>query len=293
MNNITILGLGAMGARMAASLLKAGNKVTVWNRSADKAEPLVALGAQAAATPREAVANADLVISMVRDEEASRRVWLDDRDGALAAMRTDAIAIESSTLTPEWVRLLASKAAQRGVAFLDAPVAGSRPQAEAAQLIYLVGGDADVLQRAEPVLRSMGGAVHHAGPVGSGAVVKLMVNALFGIQVAAVAELLGMAQRSGIDASKALDILGSTPVASPAAKLAGQGMLARNFAPMFPVELVEKDFGYAIDAASDVHTVMPVTQSTLAVLRHALAQGLGDKNLTAVAQLYVSEPYVA
>jgi 3-hydroxyisobutyrate dehydrogenase len=287
MKHITILGLGAMGSRMAASLLKAGYSVTVWNRSVDKAASLVSLGARAAVTPREAAREADLVISMVRDDKASRSIWLDTPDGALAGMRAGSVAIESSTLTPDWVRTLAGEAAKRSIAFLDAPVAGSRPQAEAAQLIYLVGGDATALQSVEPVLRSMGGAVHHAGPVGSAAVVKLMVNALFGIQVAAVAELLSLAERAGLDSAKALDILSSTPVASPAAKLAGQGMLARNFAPMFPVELVEKDFGYAIDAASDVHTVLPVTQSTLMVLRHALAQGLGDKNLTAVAQLYV------
>jgi 3-hydroxyisobutyrate dehydrogenase len=288
MKNISILGLGAMGSRMAASLIKAGYSVTVWNRSVAKAASLQTLGAKLASSPRAAAAaaGADIVISMLRDDEASRRAWLDSNDGALAGMIKGSIAIESSTLTPAWVKELAKAATQKGVDFLDAPVAGSRPQAEAAQLIYLVGGSADVLQRAEAVLKSMGGAVHHAGGVGSGAVVKLMVNALFGMQVAAMAELLGMAQHAGIDASKALEILGSTPVASPAAKLAGQSMLAKNFLPMFPVELVEKDFGYALDAARDANCSLPLTQSTLAVLRNALAKGLGEQNLTAVAQLY-------
>lgn len=286
MKHITILGLGAMGSRMAASLLKAGYQVTVWNRSATKAEALQALGARLAHTPREAAAQAEVVISMLRDDPASRRVWLDSHDGALVGMAAGSIAIESSTLTPAWVRELAQAAALRGVDFLDAPVAGSRPQAEAAQLIYLVGGSAEVLQRAGPVFNSTGGAIHHAGPVGSGAIVKLMVNALFGIQVAAMAELLGLATRAGLDASKALEIMGSTPVASPAAKMAGQGMLARNFAPMFPVELVEKDFGYALAAASDAGCALPLTHSTQAVLREALVKGLGEQNLTAVAQLY-------
>jgi 3-hydroxyisobutyrate dehydrogenase len=286
MKNISILGLGAMGSRMAASLLKAGYSVTVWNRSVAKAAPLQTLGAKLAGSPRAAAAGADIVISMLRDDEASRRAWLDANDGALAGMSQCSIAVESSTLTPSWVKELAQAAAQNGVDFLDAPVAGSRPQAEAAQLIYLVGGSADVLQRAEAVLKSMGGAVHHAGDAGSGAVVKLMVNALFGVQVAAMAELLGMAQHAGIDAAKALEILGSTPVASPAAKLAGQGMLAKNFSPMFPVELVEKDFGYVLDAARDANCSLPLTQSTLAVLRNALAKGLGEQNLTAIAQLY-------
>lgn len=286
MKNISILGLGAMGSRMAASLIKAGYSVTVWNRSATKAAPLQSLGAKLASSPRDAAAGADIVISMLRDDEASRRAWLDASDGALAGMSQGSIAIESSTLTPAWVKKLAQAAAQQDVDFLDAPVAGSRPQAEAAQLIYLVGGEAQVLQRAEAVLKSMGGAVHHVGGVGSGAVVKLMVNALFGMQVAAMAELLGMAQHAGLDSAKVLEIISSTPVASPAAKIAGQGMLAKNFSPMFPVELVEKDFGYALDAASDVNSVLPLTQSTHAVLRNALAHGLGEQNLTAVAQLY-------
>ncbi len=286
MKNITILGLGAMGSRMAISLLKAGYSVTVWNRNAAKAVPLQALGARAADSPRAAASNADVVISMLRDDEASRRAWLDAAGGALAGMQAGSIAIESSTLMPTWIRELAAAATKYSVDFLDAPVAGSRPQAEAAQLIYLVGGAQEVLQRAEPVLKSMGGAVHHAGNAGSGAIVKLMVNALFGIQVAALAELLGLATRAGLDASKALEILSSTPVASPAAKLAGQSMLAKNFAPMFPVELAEKDFGYVLDAAAMAGSGVPLTQSTHAVMRSALEHGLGGQNLTAVAQLY-------
>jgi 3-hydroxyisobutyrate dehydrogenase len=286
MKNISILGMGAMGSRMAASLLKAGYEVTVWNRTAARAQPLQALGATLAATPREAASGADAVISMLRDDEASRSAWLDAQHGALAGMAAGSIAIESSTLTPAWVRALAQAAQSRGVEFLDAPVAGSRPQAEAGQLIYLVGGKTDTLERAQALLKSMGGAVHHAGEVGSGAVVKLMVNALFGIQVAAMAELLGWAQRSGLDASKALVIMGSTPVASPAAKMAGQGMLAGNFAPMFPLELVEKDFGYALDSSSDAQSKLPLVQSTHAVMKNAIALGYERDNLTALAKLY-------
>lgn len=284
--NIAFLGLGAMGSRMAANLLKAGYTVCVWNRNADKAQAMLALGACVVATPREAATQADMVISMLRDDQASRYAWLDLYGGALAGMRAGSIAIESSTLSPAWIHELSTVAAKQNVDFLDAPVAGSRPQAEAAQLVYLVGGTPEVLQRAEPVLKSMGGAVHHAGAVGSGAMVKLMVNALFGIQVAAMAELLGWAARAGLDAGRVLEVLGTTPVASPAAKLAGQGMLAKNFSPLFPIELAEKDFGYAIDAASLTASHLPLTLSTHAVLGDALERGLGEQNLTSVAQLF-------
>jgi 3-hydroxyisobutyrate dehydrogenase len=286
MKNISILGLGAMGSRMAASLLNAGYNVTVWNRSPSKALPLQALGANPADSPRSAARDADIVVSMLRDDEASRRAWLDASDGALAAMNSGAIAIESSTLSLAWVNELAQAARKQGVQFLDAPVAGSRPQAQAAQLIYLVGGDPNVLLRAEPVLKSMGAAVHHAGDSGSGAAVKLLINGLFGIQVAAIAELLGLAARAGLNAGKALEILSKTPVASPAVVLAGQGMLAKNFAPMFPVEMVNKDFNYLLDAASRAGSSLPLTQSTHSVLGDALKRGLSEQNLTAVAQLY-------
>jgi 3-hydroxyisobutyrate dehydrogenase len=185
MANISILGLGAMGSRMATNLMRAGHAVAVWNRDPEKAVQLVASGAKHASSPRAAAAGADAVIAMVRDNAASRAVWLDPSTGALAGMARGAMAM-SSTLTVNWVGEPGAAAAKLGIAFLDAPVAGSRPQAEAGQLIYFVGGEASAFARAEPLLKAMGAVVHHAGAVGSGAGVKLMVNALFGIQLAAM-----------------------------------------------------------------------------------------------------------
>jgi 3-hydroxyisobutyrate dehydrogenase-like beta-hydroxyacid dehydrogenase len=280
---IAFLGLGAMGSRMAARLLAAGCQVTVWNRSAGAAAPLVAAGALAAATPREAALGAGIVFAMLRDDVASRAVWTPAEDGALAGLTPGALAIECSTLTVGWVRDLATHAAARGVRFLDAPLAGSRPQAEAGALIFLAGGDAADVARAEPVLRLMGGAVHHAGAQGAGAAVKLAVNALLGVQVAAMAELLGLMRANGVDDARALEIIAATPVCSPAAKAAAGAMLARNFAPLFPVALVEKDFGYLL-AAGDA--ALPVAAATRGVMAQAIAQGMGSDNITAVARLY-------
>jgi len=286
MANISILGLGAMGSRMAANVMKAGHSVTVWNRSHDLGAQLVASGAKLAATPCAAATGADVVIAMVRDDVASRAVWLDPSTGALAGMSRGAMAIESSTLTVHWVRELGEKARKSGIAFLDAPVAGSRPQAEAGQLIYFVGGEATVFARAEPVLKAMGGAVHHAGAVGSGAGVKLMVNALFGIQLAAMGELIGLAKKIGLDPVKAIEILGATPVCSPAAKLAAGAMLANNFSAMFPIELVEKDFGYVVDAADKAGAKVPISSVTRRVFGDAMTHGFGADNITGVAKLF-------
>jgi 3-hydroxyisobutyrate dehydrogenase-like beta-hydroxyacid dehydrogenase len=283
---VTLLGLGAMGSRMARSLLKAGHRVTVWNRSAAAAEPLIAEGAIAAPSPREAARASQFVIAMLRDDGASRAVWLDPETGAFAGMDEGAVAIESSTLTVACMHELSRYAQAKGTAFLDAPVVGSRPQADAGALIYLVGGDAEVLARVMPLLRRMGGAVHHAGPAGSGAALKLAINTLFGIQVAALAELLGVLRRNGIECSQACDVIGQTPVCSPAAKGALASMLAGNFAPMFPVELVHKDFAYARRLAESSAARTPVADAASNVMAEAVSRGMGADNLTAVARLY-------
>jgi 3-hydroxyisobutyrate dehydrogenase len=286
-HNIAFLGLGSMGSRMASKLIQADLDVTVWNRSAQAAQPLVQAGAKVAATPRDAARNADLVIAMLRDDEASRDVWLDPNTGALAGMQPRALAIECSTLTVQWVKALAAQTQERGIGFIDAPVAGSRPQADAAQLIFLAGGIEPDVQRAQPVLAHMGATLQHVGAVGSGAAVKLMVNALFATQVAAMGELLGLAQRMGLDGARVLEVIAATPTCSPAAKGAGMSMLAKNFAPMFPIDLVRKDMGYALQEARAAGSHLPMVQSVTNVLDASAQAGWQDEHLTALAKLYL------
>ena len=283
---IAILGLGAMGSRMASRLLVAGHELRVWNRSPGRAAQLVADGARGASTPAEAAEGAEIVISMVRDDEAARAVWLDPEAGALGRLSSQAIVIESSTTTPNWARQLHAACDRIGASCVDAPVVGSRPQAETGQLIFLVGGKAEVAKQVEPVLLAMGSVVHHAGEIGAGSVIKLMVNALFGVQVATVAELIALASRAGLDPARAIEIVASTPTASPAAKGAAMSMLAKTFAPLFPIELVEKDFGYALQIAGSAEDA-PVTAATQKVFSRAIREGFGARNLTAVAELYL------
>jgi 3-hydroxyisobutyrate dehydrogenase len=283
--HIAILGLGAMGSRMAGRLMDAGHSLSVWNRTPGRAEVLAMRGARIMNTPAQAAAGADVVLSVVRDDAAARSVWLDENTGAMSAMARNAIAVESSTVTPVWARELHAAGTARGIAVLDAPVVGSRPQAEAGQLIFLAGGEPNTLAHIEPILLAMGSAIHRAGGPGAGAVVKLMVNALFGVQVAVLAELLAMARREDIDPARAAEIVGLTPTASPVAKAAAAGMLAQNFAPLFPIELVEKDFTYALDAAGGLDRG-PMIAATLAVLERASEMGFGQEHLTALAKLY-------
>jgi 3-hydroxyisobutyrate dehydrogenase len=265
--NITVLGQGAMGVRMADRLETAGHTVTRWNRTG------------ATQTPREAVAHADMVIAMLRDDTAATSVWLDTTSGALAGLQPNAVAIESSTLSPAFVAALgrAFAAANRGL--IDAPVIGSRPQAEAGLLIHLIGGDAADVAIAQPVLAAMGAAQHHVGALGSGAALKLVVNALFAGQVALMADMLALIHAARLDPAAALAVMGQTPVLSPAAKGAAGLMLAQNQAPLFSIDLVAKDLRYAQALSA---AVLPLLAATAARFEAAQAAGLGDRNITAL-----------
>lgn len=287
MKRIAFLGSGAMGSRMVQNLLNAQHQVTVYNRTQEKVMPLVNQGAVYAATPRQAVEQAEIVMSMVTDDQVSRLVWLDPETGAALGLEKNAIAIESSTLTIDWVKELGAALQRRGIAFLDAPVVGSRPQAEAGKLTYLVGGNAETLAGVRSVLVSAGAAnVFSMGDVGQGTAMKLAVNALFGIQVAALAEVMGTLDKQGISPTKAMECLGELPIISPAAKLASSLMLTNNHAPLFPIALVAKDFRYMVQSAQAAGAEAPISIAIGDIYQNAIAKGYGEDNVTGIIQLF-------
>jgi 3-hydroxyisobutyrate dehydrogenase len=269
---------------MAARLLGAGHEVSVYNRSSGPLHDLEAAGAVAEKTPRAAAKGAEVVIAMVRENEASRAIWCDEQDGALKGLAGGAIAIESSTLTPGWAKHLAALVHKAGAGFLDAPVVGSRPQADAGQLIYLVGGDANIFDRVRSVLSALGGATHHVGPVGAGTTLKLAVMALYGIQVVAVAELLALLRDSDGHLTAMTEVLASLPVTSSAAKGALSLMQAKLDAPLFPIDLIEKDLAYALGQSGAA--ALPMTAAGRELFAKAKAEGLGALNITAIARIY-------
>jgi 3-hydroxyisobutyrate dehydrogenase len=285
MSQIAVLGTGAMGSRIVQNLLKAGHQVVIYNRTKDKVAGLIEQGATYAETPKAAAKQADIVISMVTDDAVSRKVWLDAEIGAILGLQEGAIAIESSTLTVNWVKELATVIQSRGAKFLDAPVVGSRPQADAGKLIYLVGGETETLEAVRAVL-STTGSIQVVGAVGQGTAMKLAVNALFGIQVAALAEVVGMLEKQGIAIASSIQYLNELPVISPAVKLAGNLMLSRNHVPLFPIALVEKDFRNVEQSAQAVNAAVPVSSAVHQIYQSAIAQGYGDDNLTGIAQLF-------
>lgn len=281
---VAILGAGAMGSRMAARLVAAGVPVTVWNRTRERAEAIE--GAAVAPTPRAAAEAASVVLSMVRDDGASREVWLDPTQGALAGLGEEALAVECSTLSLPWVSELAGAFTAAGRAFVDAPLAGSRPQAEAGKLIFVLGGEEDDCARLTPVLAPMAGAVHRVGATGAGATLKLMINAMLATQLGVMAELIGFSRRAGIDPALAVQIIGETPVCSPAAKVSADAMVAGAWAPAFPIELVAKDLGLLARSAQAYDAQVPMAERAGDVYARGLSQGLGGDNITGIVQLY-------
>jgi 3-hydroxyisobutyrate dehydrogenase len=284
MKSIAVLGLGNMGAGMARRLLKAGYEVTVYNRTGARAEALAADGAAIATSPKQAAEHAEMVIAMVADDHASRAAWTGDA-GALAGARPGTILMDSSTLSVDWVRELAAAAAARGCPFIEAPVTGSKPQAEAGELLFLAGGEARDLDPVRPVLASMSRAIVHLGPAGCGATMKLVNNFLCGVEAAALAEALAVIENSGLNRDAAFEILASGAPGSPLVKGAGKRMLARDYRVNFALHLMLKDMTYAV--AEGARNGVPLTMGEAArdKLRAAVSAGLGDKDFAAIAEL--------
>lgn len=286
MARVAVLGIGAMGSRIARNLLAAGHAVRVYNRSPEQTAALQAAGAIVGVTPREAADGADVVISMVRDVAASREVWLAAETGALYALQHGTTAIESSTVSSAWIGELAAAVATTSAEFLDAPVLGTRPQAEAGQLIYLVGGEVMALERVREPLQATASAFHHIGAVGAGTAMKLAVNAQYAVQVAIWAETMVLLERQGITAMRAVEVLNTLPTTSPALQVGGKLMAIQNYAPMFPIELVAKDLNYAQMAADALEIAAPTLAAVRAVYADAVARGYGNDNIVGVKQLF-------
>ena len=212
---IAFLGLGRMGSGMAQRLLACGHDVRVFNRTEDRAASLVARGARWGHTPAYAARNVDAVVSMVSDDAASRAMWLGP-DGALAAeMAPGTLAVECSTLSHDWVLELAGANSRKGLRYIDAPVTGLPDAAAAGELTLLIGAEPDALAAAKPLLNGFSSRQIHFGPVGTGTVYKLLINMLGAVQIASVAEMMAVAERSGLNLGTVVDALAMGQAASP------------------------------------------------------------------------------
>jgi 3-hydroxyisobutyrate dehydrogenase len=255
--------------------------LAVYNRTPERAAPLAALGARIAKSPADAAQGADVLIAMLADDVASREVWL-GHHGALTATTAGSICIECSTLTVPWVRELAADCASRELAFLDAPVTGTKPHAANGELTFFVGGPASTLEAMRPILAPMSKEILHLGPVGAGAAYKLINNFIAGVQAAALAEGVALLERSGFDIQKVLPILASGPAGSPIVKMLCTRHVNKDYAPNFQLHLLAKDIAYAL--AEGKHHGLTLQTATAALYRFTQASkaGLGNEDMAAL-----------
>jgi 3-hydroxyisobutyrate dehydrogenase len=281
--SVALLGLGTMGSGMAANLLKAGLPLTVYNRTASKAEPFAAQGARIATSPADAARDAQIIIAMLADDAASREAWL-GTDGAFSTAASGTILIECSTISPAWVSELGSLARERGFELLDAPVTGSRMQAASGQLTFLVGGTEAALTTALPVLQSMSKEIVHLGPLGSGAKLKLVNNFLCGVQIASLAEGIAWLEGSGLDVEKAMNVLKTGAPGSPLFTGISARMIGHDYAVNFLLKLMAKDLQYASAAAKEVGVDLTTASNALVLFERASERGFAEVDMSAVIE---------
>ena len=255
---VGMIGLGLMGKPMAANLLKAGFSLVVWNRTGAKAEELVRAGAKLAGTPREAAAASDVLLTIVSDPPALEAVLWGDM-GALAGLRRGSTYIDSSTVAPVLARRIAAACAERGVEFLDAPVTGGTWGAEKGELVFMVGGKQETLEGVAPVLGALGKRWFHLGPHGAGQTVKLAMNMILALQVDALAEALALVTAGGVPGERLVEVMQSSMARSPLLDIKAPMMLERKYAPSFPLRLMHKDLGLALDLANQLGVALPAT----------------------------------
>ena len=281
---IAFLGLGIMGTGMASRLVQAGFDVTVYNRNPDRTAPLREAGAQVAATARDAATGADLVISMVSDDTAARAVWTD----ALEGVKPGFIAVESSTVSLNWVKDWSARVTARDGRPLDAPVTGSKAAAENGELTFLVGGDADALAKARPAFDAMGKGVAHLGQSGAGATLKLINNFMCGVQLASLAEALAMVDRAGLDRDTVVGILANGSPGSPFVRLVSGRMNAGDDTVHFLLRLMAKDLTYGKAEGEALGVDMTTVAAALTQVQAGIARGFGEGDISGLYKAMTS-----
>lgn len=290
MTNVTVLGLGIMGSGIAHNLLKAGYSLTVYNRTQKKATPLIEAGAQWADSPALAAQHAAVVISMVGDDVASRAMWLGP-DGAYATMQSQAVAVECSTLSLDWIREWHAEAQQHALKSIEAPVMGSKLAAESGTLALLIGGEADVIAEARPVLTAFSNHIVHFGPPTSGTLYKLINNLQGAIHLLALSEGMVLAERAGLNMGAVLEAVMSGAASSPMVKGKAARVIDRDYEDVhFTVRWMHKDLTYALRAADELGVPTLLVAAAHEVYKMAVQLGLGDLDIAAVSEVLRKQP---
>lgn len=280
---IAFIGLGIMGSRMASNLLKHGVDLTVYNRSPQATQPFATKGAQVANTSQEAVQEADVVFTMLASPHVVKTLGYGNQ-GFLQNMQSNAIWVDCSTVSPAFSVDAAQEAAKHGITFLEAPVAGTKPHAESAELVFFVGGELTPLEKVTPYIDMMGKKVVHVGEVGKAASLKILINYLLAQGMLAFAEAAIVGEKLGLERSFLLEFLPNLPVVAPFLKAKSDNIKHNKNDVQFPLELMHKDLTLFGDTASSQGITGLSTDMSKSLYQEAVDKGLGREDFSAIYQ---------
>lgn len=288
--NVGLIGLGLMGKPMGHNWLRAGFPLTVWNRTQSRADDLVRVGAKWAASAREAAAQSDVLVTIVSDPAAVEEVVFGPAGkadfGALAGMKPGSTLIDSSTVSPDLARRIAAACGERSVDFLDAPVTGGTWGAEKGELVFMVGGKAEVLERVKPVLEAVGKRFFLLGPNGAGQTVKLGMNLLLALEVDALAESLALVTAAGVAAERMIEVMQSSMGRAPLLDVKAPLILKNEFPASFPLRLMHKDVRLALEMAQKCGVALPAGTAAYSTLTAVKESSPDDPDFSAIARFW-------
>jgi 3-hydroxyisobutyrate dehydrogenase-like beta-hydroxyacid dehydrogenase len=273
--SIGFIGMGHMGSHMAQRLLAAGYRLTVYDRTEEKAREVGQRGAQVAQMPKDLAASCQVVMACVTDDEAQQDVMFGP-DGALAGTNVDSVIIDLSTVSPDASRRLFQAAKQKGVPMIDAAVSGSVPQVDQGSLVIFVGGEHKTYQQCKPILDVLGQNSFFMGASGMGTTMKLVVNTLLGLGMQALAEALALGEKAGLEKGLLLDVLGQTAVITPGQKSKLDNVRREQYPTNFALSLMHKDFSLVLSRAYDLSVSMPTTAAAQQMYTAAMAKGMDE-----------------
>jgi len=281
MAELGFVGLGVMGRSIVQRLLDAQHSVTVWNRTRDKAERLLAAGARWADSPREVAQAGEIVFTMVTNTAAVRAVT-EGSDGILAGLAPGRIFVDMSTASPANTRALAEAVAASGASMLDSPVSGTALTVDQGKASLMVGGEHDTFARARPVLEAIGPRVIHVGPSGTAVTMKIAVNLSLAVQMLAFSEGVLLAEKSGIPRETAVEVMLASVIASPMVAYRGPLVLGHPDEVWFDCTMMQKDMNLALELGRELEVPLPTTAVTNQFLSAANGMGVGDRDFAAL-----------
>jgi len=287
MAELGFVGLGVMGSSIVRRLLAAGHEVSVWNRTRDKAEPLLAGGARWAESPCAAAEHGELVFTMVTNTAAVQAVT-EGEDGILAGLEPGKVYIDMSTASPANTRALADRVAAVGADMLDSPVSGTSLTVDQGKASLMVGGDAEVVERARSVLEAIGPRVIHVGPNGAAVTMKIAVNLSLAVQMLAFSEGVLLAEKSGISREKAVEVMLASVIASPMVAYRGPLVLGHPEEVWFDCHMMQKDLNLALELGRLLEVPLPTTAVTNELLTAANGMGIGERDFAVLFDVLAS-----